>query len=474
MSMDMGEFGLPSFVAFLPSFAKVLMQDEVKNVKRKLVWIKMPQPHKIKISLRTEIKRRITKSEDANKTKVFAEKERIITMEFMTAKEAAEKWNISVRLIQRYCAQGRIKGARKSGIAWEIPSGAVRPEDPRRNGKKQTVTRNPSFQNLMPLMNTPFQPGSCRELLANMKDGARKDIAFAEYYYFSGQPEKAKQKAEEYLICKNMELRLSACMICAFANLSVGQIDKAKQVLEEIRNSLKEDQKRNPQAKVIGAFIAAGASVLLHLPLPEEMPSAQEFLSRLPLGHRAWALYVEAHFSYLQKNYERSVGIIECALAMGAEQYPIPAIYLHLAAVMDYMSLKQPQMAERHLLDAWELARPDDLIEGFGEHHGLLGGMLESVIKQKWPEDFKRIINITYEFSAGWRKVHNPETGHEVADDLSTTEFAAAMLAARGWTNAEIGEHMNISANTVKHHISQAMKKLDIDNRKDLKQYMLQ
>ena len=42
---------------------------------------------------------------------------------------------------------------------------------------------------------------------------------------------------------------------------------------------------------------------------------------------------------------------------MGAEQYPIPAIYLHLAAVMDYMSLKQPRMAERHLLDAWELAR---------------------------------------------------------------------------------------------------------------------
>ena len=83
---------------------------------------------------------------------------------------------------------------------------------------------------------------------------------------------------------------------------------------------------------------------------------------------------------------------------MGAEQYPIPAIYLHLAAVMDYMSLKQIEMAERHLMAAWELARPDDLIEGFGEHHGLLGGMLEAVIKRKWPEDFKRIIAITYEF----------------------------------------------------------------------------
>ena len=100
--------------------------------------------------------------------------------------------------------------------------------------------------------------------------------------------------------------------------------------------------------------------------------------------------------------------------------------------------------------------------------------MLEAVIKQKWPEDFKRIISITYEFSSGWRKIHNPETGHEVADDLSTTEFTAAMLAARGWTNTEIGEHMNISANTVKKHISEAIKKLHADDRKGLKRYMLQ
>lgn len=47
------------------------------------------------------------------------------------------------------------------------------------------------------------------------------------------------------------------------------------------------------------------------------------------------------------------------------------------------------------------------------------------------------------------------------------------MLAARGWTNSEIAKHLNISANTVKTHISQAIKKLHVENRKDLKQYML-
>ena len=98
---------------------------------------------------------------------------------------------------------------------------------------------------------------------------------------------------------------------------------------------------------------------------------------------------------------------------------------------------------------------------------------LEAVIKPKWPEDFKRIIDITYRFSSGWRRVHNPMTGHDVADDLTTTEFAIAMLAARGWTTQEIAKHLNISVNTVKSHISEAMKKLNVETRKELKQYML-
>ena len=200
----------------------------------------------------------------------------------------------------------------------------------------------------------------------------------------------------------------------------------------------------------------------------------QGFLPLLPPGLRAFALYISAHYRYLQGDYGPSVGLVEGALAMGAEGYPIPAIYLHLVAVMDYMSLKQTRKARFHLLAAWELAQPDDLIEGFGEHHGLLGGMLEAVIKPRWPEDFKRIIDITYRFSAGWRKVHNPETGHNVADDLTTTEFAASMLAARGWTNQEIAAHMGISPNTVKRYISAALEKLGVSRRQDLKRFMLQ
>lgn len=57
-------------------------------------------------------------------------------MEYMSARDAARKWNVSARLIQRYCAEGRIKGERKSGTVWEIPSDAAKPKDPRKKKKQ--------------------------------------------------------------------------------------------------------------------------------------------------------------------------------------------------------------------------------------------------------------------------------------------------------------------------------------------------
>lgn len=400
-------------------------------------------------------------------------------MEYITVREAAEKWMISERLVQKYCAEGRVKGADKFGRSWKIPKNAVKPEKtPKQFDATAKNLKESSFvilSDLMPLMNASFKPGECKIYIENMEDGPRKEIALAEYYYFTGKSEKTVKIAELYLDSTDLALKLSACLICAYANLTIGRIHKARYSLAEVKKIFTSTEPDIPPIFRAGeAFIAFTAAVLLHLPLPKEIPPIREFLSILPPGLQVFALYVQAHYTYLKEEYEKSIGIIETALALQEKIYPIPNIYLYLAAVMDYMSLKQPDKAREYLLAAWELASPDDLIEAFGEHHGLLGGMLEAVIKPNWPKDFKRIIDITYRFSEGWRKVHNPITGHEVADNLTTTEFAAAMLAARGWTNQEIGSHMNISVNTVKSYISTALQKLNIEHRKDLKKYMLQ
>lgn len=325
----------------------------------------------------------------------------------------------------------------------------------------------------MPLMNTAFAPGQCQQTANAMTAGPQRDIALAERLYFTGQAEEAARSVAPYLTSPNMAARLSACLIYTYASLPMGHIQQARAALNELQASLSAASERSPQLKAASAFIASTGAVLLHLPMPTQMPDTDSFLPLLPPGLRAFALYVQAHALYLKGEYAQSAGIVEATLAMGAASYPIPAIYLHLAAVMDHMSMKQSTKAEAHLLAAWEIARPDNLIEGFGEHHGLLGGMLEATIKPKWPEDFKRIIDITYRFSAGWRRVHNPATGDDVADNLTTTEFTTAMLAARGWTNAQIAEHLGVSPHTVKAHISSALFKLGIQRRQDLAAHML-
>ena len=50
-------------------------------------------------------------------------------MDYITAQEAAKKWNISVRRAQLLCAEGRIAGAIKHASVWFIPQNAEKPAD---------------------------------------------------------------------------------------------------------------------------------------------------------------------------------------------------------------------------------------------------------------------------------------------------------------------------------------------------------
>ena len=50
---------------------------------------------------------------------------------FMTANEAAEKWNISHRRVITLCRENRIDNAAMLGNMWIIPIDATKPEDAR-------------------------------------------------------------------------------------------------------------------------------------------------------------------------------------------------------------------------------------------------------------------------------------------------------------------------------------------------------
>lgn len=66
----------------------------------------------------------------------FLQKSIVLKIGKLLIKEAAEKWNLSVRRVQTICNEGMIQGTIKFGHAWAIPKDAEKPADKRIKTKK--------------------------------------------------------------------------------------------------------------------------------------------------------------------------------------------------------------------------------------------------------------------------------------------------------------------------------------------------
>ena len=74
---------------------------------------------------------------------------------YLSIREAAEKWGVSQRRINQYCAEGRIPGAERFGGSWAIPENARKPGDPRREKKKAGPAVLPKSAGAVPRLHTP-------------------------------------------------------------------------------------------------------------------------------------------------------------------------------------------------------------------------------------------------------------------------------------------------------------------------------
>ena len=58
--------------------------------------------------------------------------------DYMTAQEAAEKWNVSIRWVQRLCKEKRIEGIMNINHVWLIPKDAKKPTKDRHKKSGET------------------------------------------------------------------------------------------------------------------------------------------------------------------------------------------------------------------------------------------------------------------------------------------------------------------------------------------------
>ena len=104
-------------------------------------------------------------------------------IQYMSAKEAAEKWNISQRRVSILCSENRIPNAAMLGNMWIIPRNAEKPVDAR-------MKRNASFEveKTHPFVKWAGGKGQLLEVLkANFPDGMGTSITkYAEPFVGGG------------------------------------------------------------------------------------------------------------------------------------------------------------------------------------------------------------------------------------------------------------------------------------------------
>lgn len=131
-------------------------------------------------------------------------------MECLTTRETAEKWNVSIRGVQNFLADGRIPGAKRLGRNWAIPSDAEKPADQRHQRKVKGSRECPSVPFLMCYLPLPKGDANGAEEMLETQD--ERIQLRAEIAVMRGEFETAVR------LCESIP-ESSPIKICAYAKL---------------------------------------------------------------------------------------------------------------------------------------------------------------------------------------------------------------------------------------------------------------
>lgn len=390
-------------------------------------------------------------------------------MDYITVKEAAQKWGVTPRRVQILCSQNRIQGAVRFGNRLMIPTDAIYPARDRNNllaESNQPLPRKTPFLYMSDLYCTP---GSADEVTASLAYHHEAQVLFeAEVAYSRGEIDKVYERAN-YLLNKHSGFYaiISAGMLLALCAIWRGDLAlwrKAKVHIAEA--NAQTDMERD----IISFSITAVDSMLYDVTnFPEWFKiGCFEPLHKdaLPAAKIYYAKYLYASgyaVATKQVVMEGLSGLsfmsilpftIEPMISQAqADQSIISEIYLRMICATVYHNSGNDAQAIRHLDRAIALALPDRLYGLLAEYCRVLDRLLEKRLVLVDEEAWKTVKSLYKGYNMGWSTLSGAVRGRHIITTLSQKEREVAKLAAFGMSNPEIAKKLNLSLSSVKQSI---------------------
>lgn len=389
-------------------------------------------------------------------------------MKYETAKQVSERLGVTVRTVQKWACTGKIPGAYKLGKTWLIPAGVLL-ENSQDVKYENVICEN---KNPIPLLNASFEPGKCLEYINSIEDDKEKNLLMSEYFYEKGkyidsekiqlaffaslyEMHEMSELFQYVFISKNHEKYVENNK---WDTVLHSKIEKTILILESKYNKAVCCVFKN----IFGSFWPGYVS---------NIPALEEYIKYLPEGLKLFGYYLISQKAYQNGEYEKGAVIAEVGIISVLEMYPVPLVYAHIIAAVNLVNLFNVKQAKEHLIEAWNIAREDGIVQPFGEHYGVLMGLIEAVFKKREPEIYKKIIEI-YSFFGKLVccKAKKSENSFNV-DELTHLEYIIAMMFSKNWKIKEIADQIDMSARTVKSYLQSVYQKMGINSRKELKEY---
>ena len=259
-------------------------------------------------------------------------------MEFISVQQAAANFGVTVRTVQKWAKEGKIKGAMRVGKVWLIPQNAVHPYESKNVavGHKEWLRNTNRFEHLpFRLICADFAPGKSLDYIEAIDDTKIKNFSEAEYHFFKGNSERCIEIVEKYISDSDDTIAICSGLMYAVANLSIGNYRVARMTFDNMSKymSTKEFAERDIKNESMTFFVSLIIDILIHS-TKADIVKLREIMQYLPDGMRLFGAYLMAILAYINGDYSRVVGIADTAISLCPYVHMVPMIYLHIIAAI--------------------------------------------------------------------------------------------------------------------------------------------
>ena len=396
-------------------------------------------------------------------------------MDYMTAAEAAEKWGVTIRQVQRLLAANRIEGAIKYQRLYLVPADAAKPADPRFEKKQPQYSLSDDLDEVIAATALPLpcdDPDAILEIVCNEPARLQKEGYLA---YLRGDFKRAIQCFRK--IGDNDAAKLRSCSLAVGAAISTGDYPLFTEIESYCKGFILADMGAKVTAVAEWALATAYTSAFAPAMVPNWLKDGD--YSALPQGLRPEALYKRARYLHFLKEYGSVLDIAQTALALDEPEHGLSYmnVYLRLMCAAAYCSRGRLDDAEVYLLDVMKDCLPHGFITPFAEHAPLFGGLLEQLLEQKYPKHYDAVTGQSARTIKNWLSFHNRFTMDNITTILNPKEYQMSLAVARGESNRAIAAQFHYSERTLETKLRIIYDKLLIEKggsrRKELVKYIL-